>query len=128
MSDAARRHRAAHMAALASLHVDQTTDGEAIYRKLRRLERLAGDAATAQCNGTRYNSQPYRNETAWEGFHNWVASEIRRIFGQDVPGAFFNSDPRGYALKIEEQHRPEGMERDWGGYGCLAPEFGKESK
>lgn len=128
MSDAARRHRAAHMAALASLHADPTTDGEAIYRKLRLLERKASDAATAQCNGERYHSQPYREPPAWEWFCEWVESELRRIFGRDVPGTFFNSDPRGYALKIKEQHRPEGIVRDWGGYGCLAPEFGKESK
>lgn len=128
MSDNARRHRAAHMAALASLHADQTTDGEAIYRKLRRLERIASNAATAQCNGERYSDQPYRNEQDWDKFCNEVAASISRIFGQDVPGAFFNSDPRGYALKIAERLRPEGMERDWGGYGCLAPEFEKGSK
>ena len=39
---------------------------------------------------------------------------------------FINSDPRGYALKIQDtwmrEHGAE-LETDWGGYGILAPEI-----
>jgi len=37
---------------------------------------------------------------------------------------FFNSDPRGYALKIKDDYtRDITIYRDWGGYGILAPDF-----
>lgn len=43
---------------------------------------------------------------------------------------FLNGDPRGYALKIEDnwmRARPElRLHSDWGGYGILAPEIGKD--
>lgn len=50
---------------------------------------------------------------------------------------FINRDPRGYALKIDDEwirqqradHRTvhmAGIHQDWGGYGILAPEIGKD--
>ena len=45
---------------------------------------------------------------------------------------FINLDPRGYALKIDdewmrEHKQPLGhLHQDWGGYGILAPEIGKD--
>jgi hypothetical protein len=44
---------------------------------------------------------------------------------QGIP-VIFNGDPRGYALKIEDDYvREHNLEihRDWGGYGIIAPEF-----
>ena len=44
---------------------------------------------------------------------------------QGIP-VFLNSDPRGYALKIDDSYvREHDLEiyKDWGGYGILAPEF-----
>lgn len=38
---------------------------------------------------------------------------------------FINTDPRGYALKLDltpEEQRKCNIYRDWGGYGILAPE------
>tara|TARA_R100001440_G_scaffold21961_2_gene35830 strand:+ start:28 stop:411 length:384 start_codon:yes stop_codon:yes gene_type:complete len=39
---------------------------------------------------------------------------------------FFNNDPRGYALKIDDEFVRENkleIHRDWGGNGILAPDF-----
>ena len=39
---------------------------------------------------------------------------------------FINQDPRGYALKIDDQYMRDhnlDLHRDWGGYGILAPDF-----
>ncbi len=42
---------------------------------------------------------------------------------------FINRDPRGYALKIREE-AVMGMRihRDWGGYGIIAPEIGRNGE
>jgi hypothetical protein len=104
-------------AALNSLRAETVTpDGG--YQRLRRLEMKARRMAEAECNGT-------LPEGAWEKFVETTTRTIERIFGGPVPGFFVNSDPRGYALKIDPSHGkvPEGMSTDWGGCGILAPEF-----
>ncbi len=44
---------------------------------------------------------------------------------------FLNGDPRGYSLKIDDEwmraKRPR-LHSDWGGYGILAPEIGKDGE
>jgi hypothetical protein len=92
----------------------------------------ASQAATAQCNGAKYLMQPFRDESAWESFKEMIAARVNIAFGGKlaVPGFFVNGDPRGYALKIDNE-TPEGkaliqktkMHTDWGGYGILSPEI-----
>ena len=122
-----------HLKALASLHPNPAADGRAILRRLRRFERIAHDATTAQCNGGAYNGQPFRpywdadgNETdgtPWELFRAEITAKVATIFGGRLPAGFFiNGDPRGYTLKIKPGHVPAGLETDWGGNGILAPD------
>lgn len=110
-----------HIRALASLS-NGGRSPESILRCLRRLENRVNAAATTQCNGSSYGGQPYRDDAAWERFITHTTAEVGRILGSVPRGFFVNTDPRGYALKIEGE-LPEGMHRDWGGYGILAPDF-----
>lgn len=118
--------RARHHNALLTLYKGtKPTSGLALWRKLVKLERIASDAATAQCNGTSYSGQPFRNELEWSAFRAFVKLHVRDIFGALPDGFLFNSDPRGYALKLDPENCtvPEGMEKDCGGYGCLAAQI-----
>jgi hypothetical protein len=85
------------------------------------IERFAHKAAEDYCN-----IQDFDMEKA----HAEVEARVKRAFGRydsQVPeGFFFNQDPRGYALKIDNEvnkNMPEGFYTDWGGYFILAPEF-----
>ena len=105
-----------HYDALASLHVDADANGQRMYRALRRLEARAGRAAEDACNTP-------RGSEAWPRIRDQVVRGVRHVFGGTLPPGFFvNADPRGYALKIdnEEVTIPAGMATDWGGHGCLA--------
>lgn len=132
--------RARHHDALASLAAKpDKANGMAIWRKLRRLELEAHDAATAQCNGADYGSQPFRPDwlpdgsegteetpTPWEEYAATVHERVALIFGfthkHPPQGFFFNQDARGYSLKLnpDKVTIPDGMETDWGGNGLLA--------
>ena len=123
-----------HFAALASLHPDPDADGRAILRRLRRIERIAHDAATANCNGAAYNGQPFRPDwdadgeetdfTPWQVFQAEITAKVAAVFGGGLPaGFFFNRDARGCALKIGREHVPAGLDTDWGGDGELSPNF-----
>ena len=52
-------------------------------------------------------------------------NEVLNFRVQDIP-VFFNSDPRGYALKISDKYTKEKdlqIEKDWGGYGIISPDY-----
>ncbi len=128
--------RKAHNAALSRLHASPLGDGEdhetrglKMWRKLRRIEAVAHDAATAQCNGEAYNGQPCRDEIQWQEFKGAIAARVASVFGfthlHPPKGFFLNSDPRGYALKLDPEKCtvPDGMQTDWGGNGILAAEI-----
>ncbi len=121
------RWRANHHAALASLAGPKCKlTGIQIWRKLRIIERRAHAAATAQCNGAAYRDQPYRNQELWDAFCAKTKQEVLKVFAlTSLPGLHFNSDPRGYALKLDPEAAiiPEGMHTDWGRYGILAAEI-----
>ena len=127
------KRRAIHHAALASLSTKPNANGMTIWRKLRRLELEAHDAATAQCNGAAYGSQPFRpdhggeecEDSPWELYAETVQARVAAIFGKLPDGFSYNQDTRGYALKIRPERAkvPEGMQTDWGGNGILAAEI-----
>ena len=114
----ARRKR--HHLALASLHESpKTANGLTMFRALRRLEQRAAAANAHACNTP-------EGAAAQDGILASVREEIKAVFGGVLPWGFFiNRDPRGYALKIdnEDGHIPDGLGRDWGGYGILAQEI-----
>ena len=117
------RARLAHHKALESLCTNGTP-GLTLWRKLRRLEVEANAAATAQCNGEAYGGQPYRNEYGWQIFTAEITDQVAKTLGKLPEGFFINGDPRGYTLKIDsELANTEGLQKDWGGYGILAPEI-----
>lgn len=133
------RRRALHHAALAQLSTLPNADGLKMWRKLRKIESEAHDAATAQCNDAAYGSQPFRKDclpdgsegteeqpTPWNIYSDSVRARVAAVFGKLPAGFRFNQDPRGYALKIDKDTGgviPDGMVTDWGGYGLLAADI-----
>jgi hypothetical protein len=109
------KSRDAHMAALAL--ISGVSDGEAVYRLLRPIEKAASKMAVKYSNGE-------ITEKAYDRSVDRMMEEIKIVV--PVEGIFINSDPRGYALKVDDQvMRDKGyrLERDMGGYGLLAPDF-----
>lgn len=74
------------------------TDPLLLCKKLRRLEKQA---------------------------HQLKVDGLLNFHKQGIP-VFINRDPRGYALKIQEDwvySHGANIYRDWGGYGIIAPEY-----
>lgn len=132
------QRRKAHHRALSSLHASPLNSqeeheqrGMKMWRKLRCIEAVAHDATTAQCNGERYGSQPYREDdetgnSPLDVFFDGIRADVAKVFGGTLPvGFMINHDPRGYALKLDPDKTtvPAGMETDWGGYGILAADI-----
>jgi hypothetical protein len=99
-------------------------DVTTLCKQVHRLEVKAHRMAENYCNGVitdEFNDrQEGRIMKALDNLLNYKA--------QGIP-VFFNGDPRGYALKIDDAWmRANGcdLHRDWGGYGILAPEFDGE--
>lgn len=93
-------------------------DPISLCKKLRLREIKAHIAAEKWCNGEIEESQYNQVESL-------TLAGLHKLLGQPKDKnvkVFVNSDPRGYALKIENP--PESFrERDWGGYGIIAPSF-----
>lgn len=96
------------------------------YRTLKTLEHKAHHAAEMYCNGE-------IDEEYYEHRKFIITHAVKKLFGGTLPQGFFiNGDPRGYALKINSgneagqvhhpEYIPQGLHKDWGDYGILAPE------
>ena len=96
------------------------TNSEALvfFKKIRLLENRAHKLAERWCNGT-------VSEFALEKGQKSILTEIDEIlhYSKKEIKVIFNSDPRGYALKIEEEKLPPALFKDWGGFGIIAPDF-----
>ena len=96
-------------------------DPVVLSKKLFRLEYKAHGLAEDYCNG--------KIETEdWEGISDKILASLEKIIGKkNMNKVFFNGDPRGYALKIDDKYRDKmhkaGITRDFGGYGIIAPDF-----
>lgn len=113
------KERAAHHAALETLRAPGvTTSGLRLWRTLRRFEGSARRAAEQYANGE-IGTDHYERRAAL------TVEKVRQCLGRVPSGFIVNSDPRGYALKLDPQRCeiPEGLARDWGGYGILAAEI-----
>lgn len=111
-------------------------DGKKLYSKLREIERVAHWVAEAYCNGG-YVRINFRgripidcnfgcDDKAWDNAERAITDQVQRLFGWKLQHLLINADCRGYALKIDDEKGREliescGLERDWGGYGLLAP-------
>ncbi len=115
----AREQHHGALLALASLlakgPVNKT--GLQIWRQLARIEREASSIATAACNGT-IGTDGLETKDAI------IRTKVAKVFGGKLPpGFFFNKDPRGYSLKLEENSVPFPLHQDWGRYQILAPQI-----
>jgi hypothetical protein len=88
-----------------------------LSKQLLSLESKAHKIAEDYCNGT--FSGDFEKED--EKIERKLCSILMIHYcGREV---FFNSDPRGYALKIKSEKAHDFYFKDWGGYGILAPDF-----
>lgn len=86
------------------------------YSQLKTLEFYANDFACQMCNAPMHEQEVERKR-------KHINDRIEDLFDvSKLDDKFFiNQDPRGYALKIEIECRPEDMIQDMGGYGLLCP-------
>lgn len=100
-----------------------------LCKRLRRIETLAASIGLQLCNG------PEMTEAAKERRTADALKKANALLGNsgEVP-VFINLDPRGYALKIDDEwlraqradHRTAykaAIHQDWGGYGIIAPDL-----
>lgn len=92
-----------------------------LYQAIRRLENEAHRLAEQECN-------QHMPEGYVESRHERILNllDARLGFRREGIPVFINSDPRGYALKIDDKYvrnHELDIHTDWGGYGILAPEF-----
>lgn len=107
-------------------------DPGTLCRKLRRLEAKAAAIALRLCNGPEF-----KTEDEADLICTGILRKVNQLLGnyadgdnyvprtQTVP-IFINRDPRGYALKIDDEwmrDNPNALHQDWGGYGLIAPEI-----
>ena len=94
-------------------------DNISLCKKLFRLENKGNRLATDYCNGNiEENYFDIEKEKTLKS-----VNKILNFIKLNIP-VFFNSDPRGYALKIEDDFIKDiAIHKDWGGYGILAPDF-----
>ena len=111
-----------------------------LCKKLRRLENQAHQITTQLCNGF-----PELDHDSQEDHIAELEKKLCRIEGKvrdflesyqhprsfkKINAIFINHDPRGYALKIDDETIKYFEElgeyfphKDWGGYGILAPDL-----
>ena len=98
------------------------TDPVQLCRKLRRLESQAAAIALRLCNGPEYEGGYDEVDRLCEA----VLHRVNVLLGNTTVPIRLNRDPRGCALKIEDNWMREHgarLHQDWGGYGILAPEI-----
>lgn len=119
----------AHGWALCEIFGIYTSDPIGMCKKLRRLEVSANALALRGCN------EPDGLVTDEE--ERTILDAVDKILCFRAAGVpvFFNKDPRGYALKIDDAFMREHaakphlelatppLHRDWGGYGIIAPDL-----
>ena len=114
VSENVQKWRESHHKALESLRAPWCRKtGLQLWRGCVRIENTANHAAVLYCNGE-------MDGDLYETCKEKAIVGVIRLFGCLPDGFFVNGDPRGYTLKIKPEFAPEGMSKDWGGYGCLA--------
>lgn len=105
-----------------------------LCKALHRIERKARHATTCLCNTNTLNLLELNQYTGYDvrqateeeqdAFFDGIRKSLERVLGKEnAEKCFINHDPRGYALKIKEEHAKTFSNKDWGGYGILAPDF-----
>jgi len=96
-------------------------DAIQLSKKVHMIEVKAARIALDYCN---VNIDMEAKEKAEEAILK-ALDKVLNFTAQSIP-VFFNGDPRGYTLKIDDAYvRANNLDihRDFGGYGILAPEF-----
>ena len=97
-----------------------------LCKKLRVLENKAHKLAIMNCNEGVDDEVYEAEEMKILGAVNKLLNNIEGVSLEYVP-IFMNGDPRGYALKIQDDYVRShnlNIHRDMGGYGIIAPEIG----
>ena len=103
----------------------QERDPVKLCKKLCRLERQGGAVALRLCNGPAYAVG--EDDKATDAILlkvNRLLGNVREYQPKTLVPMFVNRDPRGYALKIDDEYvRAHSLDihTDWGGYGIIAP-------
>lgn len=111
---------------LLAIYRDATErDPVKLCKAMRKLEAQGHAIALRLCNGPEFPG----GEDAVDRRCEVILAKVHAILGSTGPRVFLNRDPRGYALKIHDRYVTEAgipIHRDWGGYGIIAPEIGKD--
>jgi hypothetical protein len=117
------------------------TDPILLCKRLRRIESALSKIYAARCDDSGTSelaelNQEKRTVERLKGIfpiveESYNGCNITAIDGDNtrVIPIIFNSDPRGYALKIDDAYMTELIKKgfnlhlDWGSYGIIAPEF-----
>ena len=99
--------------------LDPDTDPVKLCKQLRRIEVKAHRLNEDYCNGLEIE---FEHKTAK------LIAKVKAVFNSNKFNNVFkyNSDPRGYALKISDKFVKDfniEIYRDWGGYGIIAPDL-----
>lgn len=113
-----REHK--HIENLSKIMNCNFIDAKAAYHEMRKIQHTGSKLAVDYCNGD-IDSEQYeaKTEPLLLRFKALLPAELAK-------NSFFNSDPRGYFLKINDEYMRKNklsLESDWGGYGIYCPEF-----
>jgi len=100
-------------------------DNITLCKKLHSLEMQAHIFTTDECNGDKVPKE-WETETRKKIIKILGLKPSGNMSPDDCYPVFINGDCRGYALKISDAYIREhdtDINRDWGGYGILAPDF-----
>lgn len=92
----------------------ENQDAIKLCKKLFTLENKGNKLCEDYCNG-------YIDLEDFEIEKEKIIAEVAKILLLDK--LYFNSDPRGYFLKIKDEYSKEFYYHDLGGYGIIAPDF-----
>ena len=90
-----------------------------VFKHLKAIEMNGHKLSLDYCNGD-IESEAFEKEIVE------LKIKLHKLLPELVTkNMFFNSDPRGYFLKLEDEFVRQNninIERDWGGYGIICPE------
>lgn len=109
-----------NLAELCGVELSERITGKKLSNTLRTMEAEIYKPILDDCNGE------YKGNIKIALDH--MEQQVQLLFNNNLKGFFINTDPRGYALKISDkvmnnEYFNTGLQRDWGGYGLLAPEI-----
>jgi hypothetical protein len=96
-----------------------------LCKKLRRIQGALEGPILNYCNGDYGITSEQLDNRIDKALDR--LDKILNFRTRNIP-VFVNRDPRGYALKIDDEYiriHKIAIYRDWGGYGILAPTFDK---